>query len=153
VRISRDDAVKLVLVSLISAPPIAFMSFEFMFPSISTPSYGKSLLVVFVLSILTGIPSGFFTRRTDMAMSSVFTYTAVGYLLAVLFYSVPYSFYGLGQVLPDIYYARFFRFTIILLFLFILGGFMGAVFGQMVRDWIRGEETGTAFQTARKGQD
>jgi hypothetical protein len=127
------------------------MTFDFMFPNISTPSLGKNLLVVFLLSILTGMPSGFFSRRTDLSMVSVFLYTAVGYALAVLFYSAPYTLYNLEQILPDIYYAMFFRFTIILLFLFVLGGFMGAVFGQMVRDWIRREETGTAFAGARKG--
>jgi hypothetical protein len=92
------------------------------------------------------MPSGYFTRRTDLAMVSVFFYTAVGYVLAVLLYSAPYTLYNLEQVLSDFYYAMFFRFTIILLFLFILGGFMGAVFGQMVRDWIGAEETQLSFR-------
>lgn len=144
-KLTRDDIAKLALVSALSAPPIAFMTFDFMFPNISTPSLGKSLMVVFLLSILTGMPSGYFTRRTDLAMVSVFFYTAVGYALAVLLYSAPYTLYSLNQVLSDFYYAMFFRFTIILLFLFILGGFMGAVFGQMVRDWVRSEETGLTF--------
>lgn len=149
-KLEREEVVKLALVAFISAPPIAFMSFEFMFPNISSPSFGKSLLAVFLISILTGMPSGFFSRRTDLAMVSVFLYTIVGYALAVVFYSVPYTLYNLEQVLPDIYYAMFFRFTIILLFLFVLGGFMGAVFGQMVRDWIKREETGTSFIPLRK---
>jgi glucan phosphoethanolaminetransferase (alkaline phosphatase superfamily) len=151
VKLSRDDMIKLALTSFISAPPIAFMSFEFMFPTISTPSFGKSLLAVFLISILTGIPSGYLTRRTDLAMTSVFLYTAAGYILAVVFYSVPYTIYDLQQVLPDIYYAMFFRFTMILLFLFVLGGFLGTLFGQMVRDWIKTEETGMTFENARKG--
>jgi hypothetical protein len=150
-KLTRSDVVKLALVSVLSAPPIAFMAFDFMFPNISTPSLGKSLMVVFLLSILTGMPSGYFTRRTDLAMVSVFFYTAVGYALATLLYSAPYTLYNLDQVLSDFYYAMFFRFTIILLFLFILGGFMGAVFGQMVRDWVRTEETGLTFGGRMRG--
>jgi glucan phosphoethanolaminetransferase (alkaline phosphatase superfamily) len=150
VKLTRDDISKMALVSLIGAPPIAFMSFDFMFPNISTPSFGKSLLLVFLLSVMTAIPSGYFTKRTDLAMVSVFFYTAIGYALAVLFYSAPYTLYDLEQVLSDFYYAMFFRFTIILLWLFILGGFMGTMFGQVVRDWIRREETSLTFAEERK---
>jgi hypothetical protein len=150
-KLTKDDFVKLVLVSALSAPPIAFMSFDFMFPNISTPSLQKSLMVVFLLSILTGMPSGYFTRRTDLAMVSVFFYTAVGYALAVLLYSAPYTLYNLDQVLSDFYYAMFFRFTIILLFLFVLGGFMGAVFGQMVGEWVKKEETQLTFKGGLRG--
>lgn len=149
-KLTRDDISKMALVSLIGAPPIAFMSFDFMFPNISTPSFGKSLLLVFLLSVMTAIPSGYFTKRTDLAMVSVFFYTAIGYALAVLFYSAPYTLYDLEQVLSDFYYAMFFRFTIILLWLFILGGFMGTMFGQVVRDWIRREETSLTFAEERK---
>jgi len=150
-KLTKDDVVKLALVSALSAPPIAFMTFDFMFPNISTPSLGKNLMVVFLLSILAGMPSGYFTRRTDLAMVSVFFYTAVGYALAALLYSAPYTLYNLDQVLSDFYYAMFFRFTIILLFLFVLGGFMGAVFGQMVRDWVRSEETKLTFGGRMRG--
>lgn len=150
-KLTKDDVAKLGLVSVLSAPPIAFMTFDFMFPNISTPSLGKNLMLVLLLSILTGMPSGYFTRRTDMAMVSVFFYTAVGYALAVLLYSAPYTVYHLDQVLSDFYYAMFFRFTIILLFLFVLGGFMGTVFGQMVRDWVRSEETRLTFGGRTRG--
>jgi len=150
-KLTKDDVVRLALVSILSAPPIAFMTFDFMFPSISTPSLQKNLMTVFLLSILTAIPSGYFTARTDLAMVSVFFYTAIGYVLAVLLYSAPYTLYNLEQVLPGFYYAMFFRFTIILLFLFILGGFMGAIFGQMVRDWIRREETRLTFRGGPSG--
>jgi hypothetical protein len=150
-KLTKDDVVKLALVSAISAPPIAFMTFDFMFPSISTPSLQKNLMVVFLLSILAGMPSGYFTRRTDLAMVSVFFYTAVGYVLAVLLYSAPYTLYDLEHVLPGFYYAMFFRFTVILLFLFILGGFLGAIFGQMVRDWIHREETRLTFGGGLRG--
>jgi hypothetical protein len=150
-KLAKEDITSLALVSMISAPPIAFMTFDFMFPNLSTPSLQKSLLAVFLLSILTAIPSGYFIRRTDLAMVSVFFYTAIGYALAVLLYSAPYTLYNLEQVLPSFYYALFFRFTIILLFLFILGGFMGAVFGQIVGDWIRREETRLTFRGGPAG--
>jgi ribose/xylose/arabinose/galactoside ABC-type transport system permease subunit len=150
-KLARDDAIRLVLVSLISAPPIAFMTFDFMFPNISTPSFGKSLLLVFLMSVLTGMPSGYLTKRTDLAMVSVFLYTAVGYALAALLYSAPYTIYNLDQVLSEFYYAMFFRFTIILIWLFVLGGFMGTLLGQMTRDWIRREETGLTFEAEKKG--
>lgn len=141
----------MVLMALMSAPPIAFMTFDFMFPNISTPSLEKNLMVVFFISILAAIPSGYFTRRTDLAMVTVFLYTAVGYALAVLLYSTPYTLFNLEQILPEFYYAMFFRFTIVLLFLFILGGFIGSVFGQMVRDMIRREETGLTFKGGNEG--
>jgi hypothetical protein len=150
-KLTREDLLRMALIAIVSAPPIAFMSFDFMFPNISSPSLGKSLPAVFLLSILTGMPSGYFNRRTDLAMVSVFLYTGVGYALALLLYSAPYTFYNLEQVLPDIYYAMFFRFTIILLFFYALGGFMGVVLAQLIRDWIRREETGTAFESLRKG--
>ncbi|MBU0624603.1 MAG: hypothetical protein KJ672_07135 [Candidatus Thermoplasmatota archaeon] len=150
-KLTRDDVVRLALTSALSAPPIAFMTFDFMFPNISTPSLQKNLMVVFLLSILTGMPSGYFSRRTDLAMVSVFFYTAVGYVLATLLYSAPYTLYNLEQVLSDFYYAMFFRFTIILLFLFILGGFIGTVFGQIVRDWVRKEETQLTFGGRTRG--
>ncbi len=149
-KLTREDIVKMALVTLLSAPPIAYMAFDFMFPNISTPSLGKSLLLVLLLSILAGMPSGYFTKRTDLAMVSVFFYTALGYALAVLFYSAPYTLYDLESLLPEFYYAMFFRFTIVLLFIFVLGGFMGTVFGQMVRDWIRSEETGLVFSDRHK---
>ena len=149
-KLAREDLIKMALITLLSAPPIAYMTFDFMFPNISTPSFEKNLMLVFLLSIMTGMSSGYFTKRTDLAMVTVFFYTAVGYMLAVLLYSAPYTFYNLESLLPDFYYAMFFRFTIILLFLFVLGGFMGTVFGQMVRDWIRKEETGLVFADRRK---
>ena len=148
-KFTKEDVAKMALISLISAPPVAFMTFDFMFPNISTPSFGKSLLLVLSLSVLTGMPSGYFTKRTDLAMVSVFFYTAVGDALAVLLYSDAYTIYNLEQVISDFYYAMFFRFTIILLWLFVLGGFMGTMFGQMVRDWISREETGLAFKKGR----
>src|SRR4030042_4279691 len=129
-KFTKEDLAKMALISLISAPPVAFMTFDFLFPKLSAPSFGKSLLLVLSLSVLTGMPSGYFTKRTDLAMVNVFFYTASGYALAVLLYSAPYTIYDLENLLPEFYYAMFFRFTIVLLFIFVLGGFMGTVFGQ-----------------------
>lgn len=144
-RIDRSDAVRLGLVSLLSAPPIGFATFDFMFPNVSTPSMGKSLLLIFALSVLAGIPAGYFQKRTDAAMMSVILYTAVGYVMAVVLYSAPYTVYNVQNILPSFYYAMFFRFTIILLFLYVFGGFVGSVLGQLVRDSIRKEETRMEF--------
>jgi VIT1/CCC1 family predicted Fe2+/Mn2+ transporter len=151
VKLNRDDVAKMGLMALLSAPPIAFMTFDFMFPNISTPSLEKNLMVVFLISILAAVPSGYFTRRTDLAMVTVFLYTAVGYILAVALYSAPYTIFNLEQVLPAFYYAMFFRFTVVLLFLFVLGGFIGTVFGQMVRDMIRKEQTSLTFKDGNEG--
>ena len=128
-----------------SAPPIAYMSFDFMFPNLTPFSTSKNLLVILAISFLSGMPSGYFIRRTDLALLTTILYTAAGYALAVVMYSGPYTFYHAEMVLPSLYYALFFRFTIILLFFFIIGGFIGAVFGQMIKDAIGREETSTTF--------
>jgi cytochrome c oxidase subunit IV len=44
----------------------------------------------------------------------------------------------------------FVRYTIILLFMFVLGGFIGAVFSGMLRDSVKGEETKLTFQGLAK---
>jgi hypothetical protein len=148
-KLQREDLVRMGLISVLSAPPIAFMAFDFFFPNISTPSLGKNMLVALLLSILAGMPSGYFSRRVDAAMVTVILYGAVGYSLAVVLYSAPYLIFNLELLVPSFYYTMFFRFTIILLFMFVLGGFMGAVFGSMVRDSISREETSLTFR-ARK---
>jgi len=144
-RLGREDAKKVMAISLMSAPPIAFMAFDFMFPNITTPSMNKEMLVMLAVSILAGIPSGYFNRRVDLAMLSVIAYTAIGYILAVVYYSTPFTLYDIELILPGLYYALFFRFTIILLFIFVLGGFMGTVFGQLVRDSMKKETTKLTF--------
>jgi hypothetical protein len=91
------------------------------------------------------MPSGYIARRTDVAMMTVISYVALGYTLAVVFYSVPYTVYNLHLVLSQFYYMLFFRITILLLFFFVLGGFIGTILGQVVRDSIRKEETRLDF--------
>jgi hypothetical protein len=150
-KLNKDELARMGLMMLLSAPLIAFVTFDFMFPNISTPSLQKNLMVVFLLSILAAVPSGYFTRRTDLAIVTVFLYTALGYILAVVLYSAPYTVFDLEEVLPSFYYGIFFRFTVILLFLFVLGGFIGTILGQMVRDMIRREETGLVFKGGNEG--
>jgi uncharacterized protein YneF (UPF0154 family) len=132
-------------VGLLSSPPIAFMSFDFMFPNITAFSLSKNLMIIMVVSILIGMPGGYFIKRTNLAMVSVILYTTIGYAEGVVLYSTPYTVYNLENLLPGFYYAMFFRFTVILLFFFILGGFIGAVFGQFVKDITLREQTKTDF--------
>lgn len=140
-KFSREELTKSLLIMVMSGLSVAFMSFDFMFPNVSTPSLGKNLLVLFLVSILAGLPSGYFMKRTSAAMLNVILYVAFGYSLSVLMYSAPYSLYDIELVLPSFYYTLFFRYTVILLFLYVLGGFIGTVFGQIISDSIRREET------------
>lgn len=149
-KLTTDEVVKALLLMVMSGTPIAYMSFDFMFPNISTPSLEKNLLVLFLMSMLAGIGPGYFLRRTSLAMMTVILYVAFGYALAVTMYSTPYTLYDLELVLPSFYYALFFRYTIILLFLFVLGGFIGVVFGQLVWDSIRREETRLSWTEPEK---
>ncbi len=144
-RLSKQDAWQMLAVTLTSAPPIAYMSFDFMFPNLTPFSTGKNLVVILAISFLAGLPSGYFIRRTDLSMLTTILYTAVGYALAVLMYSGPYTLHHAELVLPSLYYALFFRFTIILLFFYVIGGFLGAIFGQLIREAIGREETSTSF--------
>jgi hypothetical protein len=144
-KVTRDDIIKMIVTALLGSTPIAFMTFDFMFPNISFPSLDKNLLAEFLLSILIGVPAGYIARRTDVAMMTVISYVALGYTLAVVFYSVPYTVYNLDLVLSEFYYTLFFRMTILLLFFFVLGGIVGAIFGQIIRDSMRKEETRLDF--------
>lgn len=144
-RFRAADLRKLAAVSLMSAPPIAFMTFDFMFPNISTPSLDKEMIVVLAMSMLVGVPSGYFISRFDLAMLSVISYTSAGYIMGLVYYSAPYTLYDIELILPSFYYTLYFRFTILLLFLFVLGGFVGVVFGQLLRDNVWKEETRLDF--------
>ena len=150
-RLSRKEFWQMIAVTLMSAPPIAYMSFDFMFPNLTPFSTGKNLAVILAISFVTGLPSGYFIRRTDLTLLTTILYTSVGYVLAVLMYSGPYTFYQVEMVLPDLYYALFFRFTIVLLFFYVIGGFVGAVSGQMIGEAIDREETSTNFAEKPEG--
>ena len=137
----REDVYGIVASTLLCSTPIAYLSFEFALPNVSFPSFSSNLLVVLVLSVLTGIPAGYLNKRVDFAISSVMTYTALGYALAFAFYSAPFMFYHAQQVIPDLYYALFLRLTIILLFVFVVGGILGTIIGQLVRESTGRKET------------
>lgn len=140
-RIERADIYGMVVSTLLCSTPIAYMSFQFALPNVSYPAFSSNLLVVLVLSLLAGVPAGYLNRRVDLAIISVITYTAVGYALAFAFYSVPFIFYRVQQVIPGLYYALFLRLTITLLFVFVVGGILGTIIGQLIRDSIRRQET------------
>jgi len=140
-KVRREDVTVMAFMSLMAAPLIAFMTFDFMFPNITTPSLEKNMMVMFAISILAGMPAGYFIKRTDVAMVTVILYVVVGYALALLYYTMPYLIYDIDIVVPGLYYVLFFRITVVLLFIFVLGGFIGAVFGQLVRDSIKKETT------------
>ena len=148
-RIRLEDLKRMITIALLSVPAVAFIMFSFVFPNISTPSMDRNMLVAFLLSILFGMPSGYFTRRTDMALVTVLIYVAIGYVLAILAYSTPFLFYDFRVVFPGLYFMFFFNRTVILLLLFVLGGIVGVVLGQIVRESTQTEETSQWFSKER----
>lgn len=148
-RVRLEDLKRMIMIALLSVPAVAFIMFSFVFPNISTPSMDRNMLVAFLLSILFGMPSGYFTRRTDMALVTVLIYVAIGYVLAILAYSTPFLFYDFRVVFPGLYFMFFFNRTVILLLLFVLGGIVGVVLGQIVRESTQTEETSQWFSKER----
>ena len=142
-----DGLRRIGLATLFGAPAVAFMAFDFMFPNVSTPSLGKNMLVVLLISILNGLPAGCITKRVDLSLLSVLSYTVAGYLLGLLLYTSPYLMYDIEILLPSLYYTAFIRYTVILVFVFILGGFMGAIFGGLLRESMNREETSLSWRT------
>jgi len=140
-RAEREDLYGLVASALLCSTPIAYITFEFVLPNVSFPSFSSNLLVVLLIAVMTGIPAGYLNKRTDFAIVSVIAYTALGYALAFAFYSVPFMFYHVQQVIPDLYYALFLRLTVILLFVFVVGGILGMIGGQLIRDSTGRKET------------
>ncbi len=138
---------KVILATLLGAPAIAFMAFDWMFPNISTPSLDKNMLAILLISIMNGIPAGCLTRRVDLGLVSVLTYTVAGYLLGLLMYTSPYLLYDIEILIPSIYYTAFIRYTVILMFVFVLGGFMGSIFGGLIRESMNREETSLTWRT------
>lgn len=140
-RIERTDIYGIVAATILCSTPIAYMSFEFVLPNVSSPGFGSNLLVILILSVITGVPAGYLNKRVDFAITSVLAYTALGYALAFTFYSVPFMFFHAQQVIPGLYYALFLRLTITLLFVYVVGGILGAIVGQLIRDSIKRQET------------
>jgi len=145
VRIRGEDWKRMLVVALMSAPAIAFMTFDFVFPNMSTPSLGKNMLVAFLLSVLFGMPSGYLTRRTDLAIVTVIMYVFIGYLIAIVAYSVPFTVYDFSIIFPGLYFMFFLNMTVIPLMLMVLGGFIGVIMGQMLGESMDSEETAQNF--------
>jgi len=144
-RIRMQDLKRMLVVSMFSIPAIAFMTFDFVFPNISTPSLEKNMLVAFLIAVLFGMPSGYFLKRTDIAILTVLIYVSLGYLVAILAYSAPFLFYEFSLIFPGLYFLFFLNRTVILVMLFVLGGFMGVVLGQIVQESTETEETAQWF--------
>ncbi|MCJ2532425.1 MAG: hypothetical protein LN411_00655 [Candidatus Thermoplasmatota archaeon] len=148
-KIRLDDWIRILVLSLIAAPAIAFMTFDFVFPNISTPSLQKNLLVAFLLSILFGMPAGYMTRRTDIAAVTVVVYVLTGYILAVIAYSAPFLFYDFSVIFPGQYVLFFLNMSVILVMLFFLGGIIGVILGQVLRESCETDETSQVFSRIR----
>jgi len=144
-RIRAEDWRRMLVVALMSAPAIAFMAFDFVFPNMSTPSLGKNMLVAFLLSVLFGMPSGYLTRRTVLAIVTVIMYVFIGYLIAIVAYSVPFTVYDFNIIFPGLYFMFFLNMTVIPLMLMVLGGFIGVIMGQMLGESMDSEETAQNF--------
>lgn len=135
---------------MISAPPIAFMTFDFVFPNVSTPSLEKNLLVAFLLSALFGMPAGYFNRRTDLAIVTVLVYVSIGYVLALVAYSAPFLFYDFEVIFPGLYVMFFLNMTVIPMMLFTFGGIVGVILGQLLRESYESDETSQVFSRMRQ---
>ncbi|UCE45794.1 MAG: hypothetical protein JSU93_02680 [Methanobacteriota archaeon] len=144
-RIKADDWKRALVLSLLSAPAIAFMVFDFVFPNISTPSLDKNLLVAFLMAALFGTPAGYFNRRTDHAILTVFIYISIGYVIAVIAYSAPFLFYDFEVIFPGLYIMFFLNMTVIPLMLLVFGGIVGVIIGQILRESYEREETAQFF--------
>lgn len=144
-RIRMEELKRMLAVSLFSIPAIAFMIFDFVFPNISTPSLEKNMMVAFLLSLLYGMPSGYFLKRTDLAIATVLIYVFLGYVLALVAYSAPFIFYDFRVIFPGLYFLFFLNRTVVLIMLLFLGGIIGVVIGQMLRESAETEETAQWF--------
>lgn len=121
------------------------MTFDFVFPNVATPSLEKNLLVAFLLSALFGTPAGYFHSRTDLAIGTVLLYITIGYLLALVAYSAPFLFYDFEAVFPGLYVMFFLNMTVILVMLFVFGGIIGVILGQILRETFEMDETSQTF--------
>lgn len=144
-RVRAEDWRRMLLVACMSAPAIAFMAFDFVFPNVSSPSLEKNVFVAFLLSVLFGMPPGYLTRRTDLAIVTVLVYVFLGYALAIVAYSAPFLFYDFRVVFPGQYFLFFLNLTVIPLLIFVLGGFIGVVLGQLLGESTDREETSQNF--------
>ncbi|MDH3365868.1 MAG: hypothetical protein OEM29_07715 [Thermoplasmata archaeon] len=126
------------------------MTFDFVFPNVSTPSLEKNLLVAFLLSALFGMPAGYFNRRTDLAIVTVLVYVSIGYVLALVAYSAPFLFYDFEVIFPGLYVMFFLNMTVIPMMLFTFGGIVGVILGQLLRESYESDETSQVFSRMRQ---
>jgi uncharacterized membrane protein len=109
----------------------------------------KNLMAAFLMSILFGMPSGYMTKRTDVAIVAVIAYVTIGYVIALVAYSAPFLFFDFGIVFPDLYIMFFLNMTVILEMLFFLGGIVGVIMGQILRESYEKDETSQVFSRMR----
>lgn len=147
--VRREDWGGMCALALISAPAIAFMTFDFVFPNISTPSLSKNMLAAFLVSALAGMPAGYLLRKTDVAIVTVMIYTLLGYVLAIIAYAGPFLFYDFEIIFPGVYFLFFLNTTVILFLIFVMGGFVGVVFGQLLWESAEKGETSQSFSRGR----
>ena len=148
-RMRGEDWVRVLVLSLLCAPAIAFMTFDFVFPNISTPSLGSSLVAIFLLSAVFGTLAGYFNRRIDSALATVFAYVTIGYVIALVCYSAPFLFYDFEVVLPGMYMMFFLNKTVFLVMIYIFGGIIGVVLGMILVEELEKEETSQSFSRWR----
>lgn len=135
----------MLVLSLFCAPGVAFVIFDFVFPNLSTPSLGKNMMVAFLLAMLFGMVPGYLTRRTDLAIVTVILYVFIGYLVAIIAYSAPFTIYDFSIIFPGLYFLFFLNMTVILIMLLVLGGFIGVIIGQLLGESMDKEETAQNF--------
>jgi hypothetical protein len=145
VRVRGEDWRRMLVMAALSAPGVAFVFFDFIFPNLTTPSLGKNMLVLFLLAIMFGMPSGYLTRRTDLAILTVLLYVIMGYALAVVAYSAPFTVYDFAIIFPGLYFMFFVNMTVIPLLIVVLGGFIGVILGQLLGESMDREETAQNF--------
>jgi hypothetical protein len=145
VRVRGEDWRRMLVMALMSAPGVAFVFFDFIFPNLTTPSLDKNMLVLFLLAIIFGMPSGYLTRRTDLAILTVLLYVIIGYVLAIVAYSAPFTVYDFSVIFPGLYFMFFVNMTVIPLLIIVLGGFIGVILGQLLGESMDREETAQNF--------
>lgn len=144
-RVRGEDWRRMLVMALMSAPGVAFVFFDFIFPNLTTPSLDKNMLVLFLLAIIFGMPSGYLTRRTDLAILTVLLYVIIGYVLAIVAYSAPFTVYDFSVIFPGLYFMFFVNMTVIPLLIIVLGGFIGVILGQLLGESMDREETAQNF--------
>ena len=144
-RVRAEDWRRMIVMAVLSAPGVAFVFFDFIFPNLTTPSLDRNMFVLFLLATMFGMPSGYLTRRTGLAIATVLLYLVIGYTLAVVAYSAPFTIYDFSVIFPDLYFMFFVNMTVIPLLVMAVGGFVGVILGQLLGESMDREETAQSF--------